>query len=185
MNAQPTSYQISLLQHTLGLRVDRRESYRNHFVAGTGHSDMRHLEALERAGLMERRRTPSFLPEDDVVFAATDAGHEVALAALPEPKPRTRYEDYLDADGYAGDSFGEFLCGRGLPQIETRREFTRDPRYPTVNDLVWVTQHRMFRLRRNDWAFSTERDVQGEWMPTKREAKVSYKAALKAKRRAI
>ena len=91
MSAQITQYQIELLQHTLGLRVDRRESYRNHFVAGTGHSDMRHLEALERAGLMERRRTPSFLPEDDVVFAATDAGHKLALDALPEPKPRTRY----------------------------------------------------------------------------------------------
>jgi hypothetical protein len=177
-----TPYQINLLQHTLGLSERRREPYRNHFVAGHGHSDIPHLEALERAGMMERRPSPKFLPDDDIVFAVTDAGREVAIAALPSPPKRTRYDEYLDADGCAGDSFGEFLCGRGLPQFETRREFTRDPRFPDVNDLVWVTQHRMFRLRRNDWAFSSERDVQGEWCVTQKEAKASYKAALKSKR---
>jgi hypothetical protein len=178
-----TPYQISLLHHTLGLNERRREPYRNHFVAGDGHHDMYHLSVLERAGLMERRATPKFLEPGDIVFAVTEAGREVAIAALPEPKPpakRTRYEDYLDADGCGGDSFGEYLCGRGLPEFETQREFKRDPSRPDVNDLVWVTEHRMYRLRRNDWSFSRERDVQGEWCITKKEAKASYKAALKA-----
>ncbi|CAE6899891.1 hypothetical protein [Paraburkholderia domus] len=179
MTAQATPYQIELLQHTLGLSEQRRESYRNYFVAGHGHSDMRHLEALERSGLMERRRSPAFLADGDIVFAATDAGREAAIAALPAPRKRTKADDWRDRDGC--ESFGEFLCGRRLPQIETRREFKQDPRRSDVNDLVWVTEHRMFRLHRNDWAFSTERDVQGEWMPTKKDAKASYKAALKAR----
>lgn len=31
--------QLKLLHHTLGLRPDMREPYRNHFVAGPGHHD--------------------------------------------------------------------------------------------------------------------------------------------------
>ncbi|WP_250507641.1 hypothetical protein [Caballeronia sp. GAFFF3] len=166
-----TPYQIELLQHTLGLRADRRESFRNHFVAGAGHHDMRHLEALEQAGLMERRTTPRFLDDGDTVFAATDAGHQAALAALPEPRNRTRYEDYLDADGCAGDSFGEFLCGVRLPEYETRRDLRRDERHGVVT----ITEYRMFR-RADYWT----RDVQGGWCQTKKDAKASYKEELKA-----
>ncbi|WP_250538765.1 MULTISPECIES: hypothetical protein [unclassified Caballeronia] len=169
-----TPYQIELLQHTLGLRVDRRESFRNHFVAGDGHTDMPHLEALERAGLMERRRSPRFLADGDIVFAATDAGHQAALAALPEPAKRTRYEDYLDADGCAGNSFGEFLCGLRLPEYETRRDLRRDERYGVVT----ITEYRMFR-RYDYWT----RDVQGGWCRTKKEAKASYKEELAAFRK--
>ena len=155
--AQATPYQIELLQHTLGLSEQRRESYRNHFVAGNGHSDMRHLEALERAGLMERRPAPPFLHDGDIVFAATDAGRETAIAALPVPRKRTRYEEYLDADGCAGDSFGEFLCGMRLPEFETRRDMRRDSRY----GFVTVTEYRMFR-RAERWT----RDVQVGWCTT-------------------
>lgn len=176
MTAQPTSYQIELLWHTLGLRSDRREPYRNHFVAGNGHSDMRHLESLEKAGLMERRRSPGFLDDSDVVFAATDAGREAAIAALPKPTPpakRSRYEDYLDADGCAGNSFGEFLCGIRLPEYETRRDLRRDERHGVRT----ITEYRMFR-RADYWT----RDVQGGWCTTMKDAKASYKAALKALR---
>lgn len=169
MNAPASKYQIGLLHHTLGLSERRRESYRNHFVAGSGHSDMPHLEALERAGLMERRRTPKFCDPADIVFAATDAGLTAAIAALPEPTPpakRSRYEEYLDADGCGGDSFGEFLCGARLPEFEGKRDFrARD------------TKYRMFR-RADHWT----RDVEGEWCKTKKEAKASYKAALKARK---
>ena len=174
MNAQATPYQISLLHHTLGLSEHRRESYRNHFVAGHGHGDMRHLEALEQAGLMERRRSPGFLADGDIVFAVTDAGRDVAIAALPELKPpakRTRYEDYLDADGCGGDSFGEFLCGVRLPEFESRPDLRRDERYGVRT----ITEYRMYR-RYDYWT----RDVQGGWCATKKEAKASYKAALKA-----
>jgi len=168
VNAQVPAYQIGLLHHTLGLSEHRRESYRNHFVAGSGHSDMPHLEALERAGLMERRRTPKFCDPADIVFAATDAGITTAIAALPEPvqpAKRSRYEEYLDADGCGGDSFGEFLCGARLPEFEEKRDFrARD------------TKYRMFR-QADRWT----RDAEGEWCSTKKEAKASYKAALKAR----
>jgi len=166
VNAPASKYQIELLHHTLGLSEHRRESRRNYFVAGDGHMDMQHLEALERAGLMERRATPKFLAADDVVFAATDSGLDVAIASLPVPRKRTRYEEYLDADGCGGDSFGEFLCGARLPEFEGKRDFrARD------------TKYRMFR-RADHWT----RDVEGEWCKTKKEAKASYKAALKARK---
>jgi hypothetical protein len=171
-STQVTPYQAELLQHTLGLSAQRRESYRNHFVAGNGHSDMRHLEALERAGLMERRKSPRFLDDGDIVFAATESGHAAAIAALPEPEVRKvgRYEDYLDADGCAGDSFGEFLCGVRLPEFEHREAYRGEQgnRYGRV--------YRMFRYANHYF----ERDVQGEWRATMKEAKASYKAALKA-----
>jgi hypothetical protein len=172
MNATP--YQIELLHHTLGLSERRREPHRNHFVAGDGHHDMYHLSALERAGLVERRATPKFLEPGDIVFVATDAGREAAIAALPEPKPpakRSQYEKYLDADGCAGNSFGEFLCGIKLPEFETRDDMRRDSRY----GLRTITEYRMFR-RADYWT----RDVQGGWCATKKDAKASYKAALKA-----
>lgn len=179
VNAQASQYQIELLHHTLGLSERNREPYRNHFVAGNGHSDMRHLEALERAGLMERRRSPSFLADGDIVFAATDAGREAAIDALPEPKPprkRSRYEEYLDADGCGGDSFGEFLCGNKLPEFE-RRSAPRGEKGDRFGD-----QYRMFR-RAYGHAYDRYgyRDVEGEWCATMKDAKASYKAALKAR----
>ncbi|MBB5508106.1 hypothetical protein [Paraburkholderia atlantica] len=175
MSAQASPYQISLLQHTLGLSERRREPYRNHFVAGHGHSDMRDLEALEQAGLMERRPSPKFLDAGDIVFAATDAGREAAIAALPEPTPsakRSRYQEYLDADGCAGDSFTEFLCGRQFPIFESRRA-----PFDQKGDRFGY-QHRMYRLGKEMWCYA--RDVEGEWCATMKDAKASYKAALKA-----
>lgn len=171
MNAQATAYQLELLQHTLGLSEERRESYRNYFVAGSGHSDMRHLEALERAGLMERRRSPKFLVDGDIVFAATDAGRDAAVAALPAPRKRTKADDWRDRDGC--ESFGEFLCGDKLPRFERRRA----PRGETGDR--FGDQHRMFRMHTACWS-DYEREVEGVWSPTMKEAKASYKAALKA-----
>lgn len=77
-----TDYQLKLLHHTLGLRPDRREPTRNHFVAGLGHDDLRHLDDMVRAGLMKLQMTPSFLADGDMVFAATSAGIDAAVAAL-------------------------------------------------------------------------------------------------------
>lgn len=173
MNAQATSYQIELLQHTLGLSEHRREPYRNHFVAGNRHSDMRHLEALERAGLMERRRSPGFLADGDIVFAATDTGREIAIAALPDaPKltpAKSRYQHYRDVSE-CYDSFAEFL---GLPETHfEERDSTGWPDYKRVH------QYRMYRGSR--WC-SFDADLRGEWCATKKEAKASYKAALKTR----
>ncbi|KVO11760.1 hypothetical protein [Burkholderia ubonensis] len=157
-----TTHQIELLHHTLGLRIDRRESYRNHFVAGPGHHDMPDLEALEGAGLMARVPSPKFLGPDDVVFMVTDDGFLLALDALPEPSKRTRYDDFMDYDGCI--SFGEYLCGNRLPQFENRRDH-----------IGRNTEYRMYRYDSEGW----RREIEGAWAPTMKEAKASYKAALK------
>lgn len=170
MNVQVTKYQVELIQHTLGLSERRREPYRNHFVAGDGHHDMRHLEALEQAGLMERRRSPSFLADGDIVFAATDAGRDAAIAALPEPRKRTKADDWRDRDGC--ESFGEFLCGSRLPEFESRQPWRHEGHKTDRFGYQW----RMYRCR-GSWV---ESEVVGEWCATKKEAKASYKAALKA-----
>lgn len=117
--SKPSQQQVELLHHTLGLSIDRRESYRNYFVAGPGHHDMPDLEALEALGLMTRSRAPKFCADGDIVFRATDAGRAVALDSLPPPPKRTRYGEWLDAD--CCESFGEFLCGSRLPTLDARR----------------------------------------------------------------
>ncbi|EYS89486.1 hypothetical protein CF68_33235 [Cupriavidus sp. SK-4] len=175
----PTHAQIALLQHTLGISEHRREPYRNHFVASPGHHDMADLEQLEAAGLMIRGHRPRFLPEDDVVFYMTDAGRALAIASLPEPKKPTRYEEYLRADGCAGDSFGEFLCGIRLPEFEERS-------HRAYGEWKTTRQYRMYRLTWDrNYGIPGDRDVQGDWAPTKKEAKASYKAALKKHREAL
>jgi hypothetical protein len=184
VNAQATPYQIQILQHTLGLSERRRDPYRNHFVAGERHSDMRHLEALEQAGLMERRRSPGFLADGDIVFAATDAGRDAAIAALPEPRKPTRYEEYLRADGCGGDSFGEFLCGSKLPEFESRQApyGQKDGRWGYIGGDRYGNQYRMFRRAyAHAYDYHGYRDVEGEWCATKKDAKASYKAALEAR----
>lgn len=157
MDTQATPRQIELLQHTLGLSADNRVSHRNHFVAGNGHHNMPDLQLLENFGLMRRASTPAFLPAGDIVFCATEAGRSIAASALPLPRERTRYEDFLDYDG--GMTFGEYLCGAKLPVFERKQD--------------WRTVHwRM--VRRVNGAV----DVAGQWAITKKDAKASYKQAL-------
>lgn len=79
MSQQPTQRQIELLWHTLGLRPDQRESYRNFFDAGPGHDDMPDLEALESAGLMGRCNPPSFVGMDAIFFFVTEEGKALAI----------------------------------------------------------------------------------------------------------
>lgn len=167
LSMQLPDKQLRLLHHTLGLCPDQRRPYRNHFVAGTGHDDMPDLEALEAAGLMHRRPTPKFCEPGDVVFHATDKGISTALALLASPRKRSRYDDFLDAD--SGMSFGEFLCGSRIPCIE----FDCKP-----------TGQRMYRMYRETRSCGQiERDVQGHWSSTRKEAKASYKKALAQKMR--
>lgn len=160
-----TTNQLDLLHHTLGLRPDQREPYRNHFVAGAGHHDQPDLEKLEAAGLMMRGRAPKFLDAGDVVFHATEAGYAFAIKHLPKPQPalkQSRYQEYLDAD--TGHSFVEFL-GINPPVVEWNRRWGKDAQW---------------RYVRRDWRCRT--DVSGEWRSTKKEAKASYKAALSTHR---
>lgn len=156
---QITNTAMNVLRHTLGLTRGRREPFRNHFVAGDGHHDIPALEELERYGLMKRCRTPGFCSQDEVVFAATAIGKDFAIASLPPETKRTKYGEYLHADTH--DSFSDFL-GICKPQYEWRRDGSR-----------W--EYRMYRLK------SYSRDVEGDWAPTQKEAKASYKAALKAR----
>lgn len=163
----PTSYQLHLLNHTLGLRVDQREPYRNHFVAGHGHRDMPDLEALVAGGLMERRRSPAFLGKGDIVFSVTDAGKACAIERLPPEPKRTKYGEYLHADCF--DSFADYL-GINKPKYETRGDWGK-------------YEYRMFR-RDLSVSWAVYPDVAGEWCKTKKEAKASYKAALTSRRAA-
>ncbi|MBF7978608.1 MULTISPECIES: hypothetical protein [Rahnella] len=155
-----TQHQIGLLQHALGINENRREPYRNYFLASGVHSDNADLESLVTAGLMTSRAAPSFCAEDDVVYHVTDAGREMAVAALPAPKKRTRYDEYLRSE--VCESFGEWL-GINLPQYEYRKEFGK----------------RQYRMTRRSRFYGCD-GVNGQWCATKKEAKASYKDALKA-----
>ena len=160
--ASITDQQLHLLHHTLGLNPERRESYRNYFVAGPGHHDMPDLEALETAGLMRRTRPPMFLERGDVVFRCTDVGKVFAIEQLPPPPKRTKYDEYLRSDSC--DSFAEWL-GIVVPKLEVRTL----PRHQYL--------YRYVRTRYLDNWYREE--IAGEWCSTKKEAKASYKAELK------
>lgn len=167
MNVTP--HMLHLLHHALGLRPDRRESFRNHFLAGPGHHDQADLEALESAGLMKRAKTPVFCADGDVTFVCTDAGKNYAIDNLPpqppEPK-RNNYREYLDAD--YGHSFSEWL-GINKPEYEVRGAWGK-------------YEYRMFR-RNRPYTWGAWGAVSGDWKPTKKEAKASYKNALNNLRR--
>lgn len=73
-----TPQQIDLARHALGLPNKRRQSYRNHFVAGPGHSDYTDWEAMVAAG--EARKHPaSALTGGDAMFTLTAIGAKAAL----------------------------------------------------------------------------------------------------------
>jgi hypothetical protein len=158
----PTEQQLHLLHHTLGVTSKRREPYRNHFVASEGHHDLADLKALEAAGLMARSPTPKFCDADSMVFHVTEAGRTHALDNLPQPPKLTRYGEYMDAD--TGHSFAEYL-GINAPRVEWNREWGKKS---------------LYRYVRQDWQYQC--DVAGEWKPTKKAAKASYKEALKKRR---
>lgn len=158
-----TTEQLALLHHTLGLRPDRRAPFRNHYVAGPGHYAMDDLQALESAGLMVRGRTPGFCDPTDVVYLVTEQGKSLALRLLPPEPKKNKFCEYLDLD--YSDGFGAFLLGAKKPKFEDRR----------VGE-GW--EYRMYRCRYSEH----HREIKGEWMPTKKAAKASYKEALKAAR---
>lgn len=166
-----TAKQLDLLHHTLGLTPEHRTPYRNHYVAGDGHHSMPELTALEAMGLMVRRAAPAFCDPGDIVFYATDTGRAFALDNLAHPPKRSRYGEYLDAE--YSESFAEWLCIE-VPEIQSsdyRNYFGVPPGH--------------YRYRRREFTRG-ERwspEIVGEWKPTKKEAKTSYKEKL-AQRRA-
>ena len=146
--------QIRILHHTLGLRPEQRNSYRNHFVAGPGHPDMPIIESLMAVGMMARSKTPAFINKDDMVFVVTDVGKTLAVDLLPPAPKRTKYQEYLRSED--SQCFCEWLG---------------------INVPVYEFSHRGWRMVRRH--YYCELNIAGEWAPTKKEAKASYKEALK------
>ncbi|UXY13825.1 hypothetical protein N8I74_10875 [Chitiniphilus purpureus] len=167
MSMHVTTYQLGLLHHTLELRPDRREPSRNHFVAGHGHPDQADLEALVLMGLMGRSPTPRFCDPCDEVFHVTAAGKSYAIDNLPPAPPPPKegsYAHYRASE--CSESFAEWL-GIALPQLEYSGS-----RYGAPRNCV-----RYVRIKYTAYGID---EVAGEWKPTRKEAKASYKAALKA-----
>lgn len=80
------------------------------------------------------------------------------------------YGDYLHSDSC--DSFGVWLLGDRLPEFEIRN--------------IWPSreyEYRMIRRSLNYFSLNYY-DIAGDWKPTKRAAKASYKEALKKRRSA-
>ncbi|KEA54638.1 hypothetical protein DT73_00295 [Mangrovibacter sp. MFB070] len=151
---------IELMQHALGINERNREPYRNYFLAGDGHADNSQWQELVTEGLATSRPSPDFCG-GGVLYHVTDKGKALAISALPEPKKKTRYEEYLDADSCL--SFSEWLLGYRIPEVEYNRQ----------------GECRMYRCSYDAAYGYPRRDVEGEWCKTKKAAKVSYKAALR------
>lgn len=159
-----TPYQLQLLHHTLGVNPERRNPYRNHFVASPGHHDIDHLEVLVATGYMARGYRPAFLEDDDVVFQCTEVGRAYALENLSHPPKRSKYEEYQRAETCA--TFAEWM-GIDVPIVDV--DYRPDGKA-------------LYRYRRScmvKWDSLT-----GEWKPTRKEAKASYKDALRKRRAA-
>lgn len=150
--------QVGLLHHALGVTPERRQPFRDHYVAGPGHYAMADLEALETLGLVMRTRTPRFCDPTDVVFAVTATGKSLALRLLPAPPKRTKYDEYLRSE--YSESFAEYL---GINRPEYEQSY----------------RHSGYEIRMYRRGYGNRPWIRGEWAPTKKEAKASYKAALK------
>ncbi|MDR7933837.1 hypothetical protein RIU81_00805 [Salmonella enterica subsp. enterica serovar Gatineau] len=152
---------IELMQHALGISERNRTPYRNYFLAGEGHTDNEKWKELVSEGLATSRPAPDFTG-GGTLYHVTEKGEATAISALPEPKKRTRYDEYLDSE--VCESFGEWL-GIELPVYEERE--TGRYKY----------EYRMVRRSRAYW--DSYCDIRGDWKPTKKAAKASYKEALR------
>lgn len=153
-----TQKHTDLLCHSLGINEHQREPYRNHFLAGDGHSDKAALIELVETGFMTAQAAPQMWGVG-TVYVVTDAGKQIAIDSLPEPKKLTkaqaRYQDYLDVD----DCYHDFAAFLGFRPPE--REYGNS----------WQNSGLIrFRSPR----------ATGKWCKTVKEAKASYKAAMKA-----
>ena len=101
-----------ILHHSLGISDPRKTlPYRNHFIAGEGHSDLPAIQRLIDNGLMRQVKSPSFASQGDRLFHVTEKGEAIAIETQPRlPKltgSKKRYQQYLDVDGT--QSFIEWL----------------------------------------------------------------------------
>jgi hypothetical protein len=78
-----TPRQIELARHALGLPNQARESYRNYFVAGEGHTDYADWTAMVEAGHAQQCRGGG-----GDLFLLTEAGARAALKPGERLDPR-------------------------------------------------------------------------------------------------
>ncbi|MNJ51291.1 hypothetical protein D3C77_465910 [compost metagenome] len=177
---EATEKQLGLLWHTLGLHPECRLSSRNYFLTSPGYDDANNLDVLVEAGLMTRGKAPAFCDPDDVVYRATSEGKQFArdkLPPAPPPRKYTKFDAYLD-ECECYDGFAHFL-GINMPQFQQRGEWRnreyRMVRYPRGSAYRQYRRHYSFA----QWSPYEVLEVAGDWAPTMKEAKASYKAALK------
>jgi len=161
--------QIDLIAHSLGInyynaklsdeyrhKVLPDDFYRNYFCVGDPNQFTDEMRSMEEAGLIETWSKP-----DNFFFAVTEKGieefrlifkTEVTDKYVPLSKAKQRYRQYLHDD--ISDSFSESL---GIQKPKREQD------------------------RNGFWRFvSTKYDnVKGEFCKTIKEAKESYKEALK------
>jgi hypothetical protein len=113
---------LSILQHALGTdQLGRGTMYRDHFVAGPGHSDFETCMAATAQGLMRHYEKQWVISGH--LFIVTDAGRDFVRVNSPKPdakqRRRDRYSRWLDISDLMPDlTFGDFL--------RREKEFARD-----------------------------------------------------------
>ncbi len=167
--------QINLIAHALGIQYfDAKISnspdlkqlpdqfFRNYFCVGSETSFNDDMISLKKTGLIK-----TYSKFENLYFLVTDKGiqefrkifkTEVTDKYIPVSKSKNRYLEYLRAD--TGLTFVEYN-GIWTP----KKEFDNNGRIRFVS-----TKHN---------------DVKGEYLPTHKEAKISYKNALSLKNKAI
>lgn len=111
---------IAICQHALGISADKREPYRNRYVAGPGHHAMPAIERLIAAGFMQEAPAPAFLATGDKVYQVTPLGEAEAISCLPRmSRGKRRYKAWLRISDVYQVTFRQFLTS---PQwAEARR----------------------------------------------------------------
>lgn len=171
--------QLHILQHTLGLdEYGQGRQYRNHYVAGPGHHSYSDLLELVALGYMAEHPATA-ISGGDPWFSVTRAGTEAVVLFSPAPPPepkltraQKRYRDYWHGE-YA-DDFAWFL-GINVPRVDVEGEYRKGDR----GRWRYFYRYRYSRTTRHYWGNEV---IAGEWKPTKKEAKASYKAALLRRR---
>lgn len=167
--ASLSAYQMELISHSLGIDIyyslhSRRQSdkilpdkfYRNYFSSGESGDARKTLDELEKMEVVK-----SFLKFGNTIFVVTEFGiewfrnqfkREVTDKFVMPSRSVVQYQDFLHAD--CGLTFAEYN-GIKLPKFEYNSQY-----------LVRMVSTKY-------------EDVKGDWCELKRDAKSSYKIALK------
>lgn len=103
---------LDILQHALGVdEFGQGEVYRNHFVAGPGHTDYADCLGAADLGLMRHYERKHVVGGH--VFRVTEAGRHYVREHSPQPPKLTRsqrrYRDWLNGPADFM-SFGDYLA---------------------------------------------------------------------------